>query len=1173
MSIIEQAVKHFNDGRYEQAKIYFELASKEYGCKYFEANISLCDIRIKTEKNKNNHKNSFNLKKIFLKNTPVNTFKSVDPFFIEKIKIEENISGKIPLDMTKKDYKFQLKSWIDDAEDISIGLSLVQSGHFDVVNSLGIIKFNFFNNNGEEILAPGLTNLSWSDHLNCWYFYLNGTKNIKTTLVEVNLIKPQGVAYIEISCSKWKIDEFSILNEVIVKRKPSILQVLRKNYAGILSELNNPVVKHPLSVNKSKVCYVLNQSLPYQSEGYATRSHALASAMKNQGLDIVCLSRPGYPESFLKDYKEKNTSLTDDIDGIHYQRLKEPKGWKGTENYITKASNELERKFKELRPSCVMAASDFKNALPALLAAKRLGIPFIYEVRGFWEITHESKQPTVVQTANYHLTQYLETELALHADYVFTLTEAMRTLLISRGLEANKVALLPNSCDVSKFNPLENPKDYNLLEQLNIPENTPTIGYIGTFNSYEGLDDLLHACGALYNEGINFRIILVGATPSTDSAQGQYALELLNIAKQYGFDKWLIMPGRIPHDAVKSYYSIIDVAPFTRKPLPITELVSPLKPLEAMAMGKALVVSSVGALGEMVKDGETGLVYEKGNVEDLANKLLSTLVNSSLRISLGAAARNWAVTERTWEICAARIQEKISELEKNIIHAYPSINTERLLKKKASDYKVAFIADEFTYNSFKDEFQAIVIEPDNWEKLFKEQQPDIFFCESAWSGVDSVRRPWQGKIYSSINWKKENRTILFKILDYCRDNNIPTIFWNKEDPTHFTDRVHDFIGTASKFDYVFTTAEECCESYKSDYGVKNVFSLPFATNPKLFNPINRVNAENKVVFAGSWYANHEQRSIVMEQILDNLIKTGYELEIVDRYYGGSDELHKWPEKYSKFLKPGMPHDKMPEVYRSSTLGLNFNTVVNSETMFARRVFELMSSKSLVISNYSLGIDKMFGELVVFADRDPERLKKLSTRDIELLSEKALDNVLRNHTYTNRWKQILTKIGMPWIPDTESVTIVSKVSCKSDVERSISYFQSNYANQIENKLLLLVDEKVGSLEVAKFYQQFNKAGVMVTSMKYIETYSISDKYNPITTDYFIICSPNNLPKFDWVKKAKLHSQYVEGSSITHHDSILYRYVENSKCNYFFSKKENFIELVKAYTSKTSFSYSV
>src|SRR5690554_3285593 len=105
--------------------------------------------------------------------------------------------------------------------------------------------------------------------------------------------------------------------------------------------------------------------------------------------------------------------------------------------------------------------------------------------------------------------------------------------------------------------------------------------------------------------------------------------------------------------------------------------------------------------------------------------------------------------------------------------------------------------------------------------------------------------------------------------------------------------------------------------------------------------------------------------------MDALLESGYELEVYDRYHGSGDPLHEWPEKYRKFIRPGLPHQQMPDVYRSSQLGLNFNTVTDSATMFARRVFELMSSNTLVISNYSKGVDKMFGDLVVFADRDAD----------------------------------------------------------------------------------------------------------------------------------------------------------------------------------------------------------
>jgi spore maturation protein CgeB len=450
---------------------------------------------------------------------------------------------------------------------------------------------------------------------------------------------------------------------------------------------------------------------------------------------------------------------------------------------------------------------------------------------------------------------------------------------------------------------------------------------------------------------------------------------------------------------------------------------------------------------------------------------------------------------------------------------------------KASEIKVAFIADEFTYNSFRDEFQPILLEPDSWRQQFEQEQPQIFFCESAWSGADSKYRPWKGKIYASKNFARENRQILIDILAYCNQKKIPTLFWNKEDPTHYSDRVHDFVKTAALFDYVFTSASECVEQYKKDYGLKRVFALPFATNPKLFNPFTGENRSDEIVFAGSWYANHLERSAVMENILDSLIAVGFTPKIYDRYYGGDDPLHVWPDKYQKYINPGLPHDQMPNVYKSSVFGLNFNTVTESSTMFARRVFELMSSNSLVISNYSKGVDEMFGDLVIFADKQRNRLTNLTPKDVSDLREKALMKVLSEHTYKQRWNYILQCIGFNTLPENNDVTLVAEVRNISEANIAISYYEQYFSRDNNFKLLLLVSIEVPDIEVANFYQIFNRFGITVTSQSYIKKHASSESYNPIDTPFFVLFKAGNIAQPEWVKKACMHASYMDKTIFT------------------------------------------
>jgi hypothetical protein len=442
---------------------------------------------------------------------------------------------------------------------------------------------------------------------------------------------------------------------------------------------------------------------------------------------------------------------------------------------------------------------------------------------------------------------------------------------------------------------------------------------------------------------------------------------------------------------------------------------------------------------------------------------------------------------------------------------------------------VAYILDEFSTNSFADSFDGLALLPDSWRAQFEKHQPQAFFCESAWSGADSARRPWQGKIYASRNFKSENRGILIDILAHCQKHGIPTIFWNKEDPTHYGDRVHDFVKTAAMFDHVFTSAAECVQRYRDDYGVQNVDALPFATNPRLFNPIEVAPRSDAVIFAGSWYANHKERSIQMRQILDNLRADGHELEIFDRYHGDSDPLHQWPEVYQPFLRPAVAHDQVAAVYKRSRFGLNFNTVTQSRTMFARRVFELMSSNTLVLSNYSAGMEDFFGDDVIFCDRTPHRLRDMSSDEIDAMRDRNLHRVLANHTYRHRWEEMLTRIGVPFQAAEPAITAAIVIQGRDDALRAITWFQKE-ADPARDRLLLLISDTVSGLETATLYQDFNRFGVSVTAMRHAYTHPIEGHQAPLGTQHYLHADIADLPRAGWLRRSRLHLAYAPTAAI-------------------------------------------
>lgn len=449
--------------------------------------------------------------------------------------------------------------------------------------------------------------------------------------------------------------------------------------------------------------------------------------------------------------------------------------------------------------------------------------------------------------------------------------------------------------------------------------------------------------------------------------------------------------------------------------------------------------------------------------------------------------------------------------------------------KEIKKIKIAIIADEFTFNSFKFEFIPIIIEPHNWRKLFEEEKPDLFFCESAWSGIDSLTRPWKGKIYATENFQKENRSELLEILEYCKTYGIKTFFWNKEDPTHFSDRKHDFVKTAVLFDAVFTTAEECIESYKNIYGIKNVFVLPFATQPKFFNPIENTPRANKVVsFAGSWYANHIERSNITGCILDDIIKSGYDLSFYNRFYGDDDTNHMIPEQFKSYERPNVSHENIGDVYKSSKIALNINTVTESSTMFARRVFELMSCNTLVVSNYAKGVDTFFQDDVLYLDKNKHALEQISDDEIEALRRKNLKTVLLHHTYRERFKYILNSISYPYLVDDPSVTLVSVVRSEIEIKNIMSLY-ANLSNQ--PPLLFVLNEEFNDIDIPEIYNKINSDNIMVISLTYLKNYG-KQSVEYIQTSHFLLTDADNfIVNVESLADAMLHISYFDNGFIS------------------------------------------
>lgn len=452
-------------------------------------------------------------------------------------------------------------------------------------------------------------------------------------------------------------------------QQAKLLKKLKASPIYLLTALKSIGPQNPLAYQPvpQRICYVLHNSLPYSSGGYAVRSQGVAEGLRNAGYEVIALTRPGFPVDTVPTLLAENVPASEVVGGVRYVRMLDPRRNKlSSRDYILSAADAIEANIRKLRPEVVIAASAYLSALPTLIAARRLGVPFVYEVRGFWEITRVSRNSDILKNPQFETEKILEAAVANNAVRVFTLTEGMRDELVQRGVSEAKISLFPNSCDPKKFTPKS--RHLELAQLLRIPDGVPVIGYAGTFVDYEGLDDLAKACALLKEKGVEFRLLLVGNENPSVEGKGKIAERVNFIAKKSDFSDWLIMPGRVPHDNVGKYYSLMDICPFPRKPLQVCELVSPMKPLEALAMEKAVVVSSVRALAEMIKDGETGLVFRKGNTNDLANALERLIKDEPLRNRLGKGGRQWVQQYRTWSSTAGIAARHLSALS--------SLNTE-----------------------------------------------------------------------------------------------------------------------------------------------------------------------------------------------------------------------------------------------------------------------------------------------------------------------------------------------------------------------------------------------------------------------------------------------------------------------------------------------------------------
>ena len=382
----------------------------------------------------------------------------------------------------------------------------------------------------------------------------------------------------------------------------------------------------------TRILHGLDHSLPTHS-GYTFRTRALMKAQVAKGWEVAGVTGVRHPEPGPDG---------ETVDGLTFYRTapiapaRAPiREWRE----IGALARRVEALAREWQPDVLHAHSPVLDGLAALRVGKRLGIPVIYEIRAFWEDASVGNGTGSEGSLRYWLTKQLETHAVKAADAVAVICEGLRGDLIARGIDPAKITVSPNGVDLDLFGDPP-PRDDALADTLRIAADDAVIGYIGSFYDYEGIDDLIASMPALVAAQPKARLLLVGGGPMEAALKSQAAAS--SAAAQIHF------VGRVPHQEVERYYSLIDILAYPRKKMRLTDLVTPLKPLEAMAQGKLVAASDVGGHRELIEDGVTGTLFAPDNPQEIAHALAKLLENRDFWAERRHTARIFVETHRNW---------------------------------------------------------------------------------------------------------------------------------------------------------------------------------------------------------------------------------------------------------------------------------------------------------------------------------------------------------------------------------------------------------------------------------------------------------------------------------------------------------------------------------------------
>ncbi|PWG62681.1 TIGR04063 family PEP-CTERM/XrtA system glycosyltransferase [Sediminicurvatus halobius] len=391
-----------------------------------------------------------------------------------------------------------------------------------------------------------------------------------------------------------------------------------------------------------RILHVLDHSIPLHS-GYSFRTRAILDEQRALGWETEHVTGP-------RHYGAE--ALEETVEGLRFHRTPELRGPGHStpvlrEAYLINAlAARVAQVAKAVRPDVIHAHSPPLNGFAALRVARRLGLPLVYEVRAFWEDAAVDHGTTTEGSLRYRATRALESYVLRRADAVTCICEGLRGEIVGRGVDPARVTVIPNAVDPSRFR-LAGERDAGLADELGLGEG-PVLGFIGSFYGYEGLRVAVEAMVEIRARHPGARLLLVGGGPQEAALREQ--------VRALGLEGAVVLTGRVPHEAVQRYYDLIDILVYPRLSMRLTDLVTPLKPLEAMAQGRLVLASDVGGHRELIRDGENGILFPAGDPEALAQRALELLDDRTAWPALHANGRRFVESERSWPASVARYE-------------------------------------------------------------------------------------------------------------------------------------------------------------------------------------------------------------------------------------------------------------------------------------------------------------------------------------------------------------------------------------------------------------------------------------------------------------------------------------------------------------------------------------